>query len=111
MGILKEHGFTEIRREGVVIEDWPVRFLPVTNALEREAYLNAEISDFDGVPVRVVLAEHLVAIMLSVARLKDFARIQMFLSQAAVKIDVMEDIIQRHGLKENWDDFKRRFML
>jgi hypothetical protein len=107
---LQEHGYTEIHREGVMVEGWPVQFLPVTSALEREAYLNAEISELDGVPVRVVLPEHLLAIMLRVGRLKDFARIQMFLSQDAVKIDLAEDIIRRHGLNEKWADFKRKFL-
>ena len=73
---LREHGYTEIRREGIVVEGWPVRFLLVTEPLEREAYLNAERLDFENTPVRVALAEHLVAIMLKVGRLKYFARIQ-----------------------------------
>jgi len=107
---LKARGYTEFRNEGVVIEDWPVQFLPATTQLEREAYLNAEISNLDEVPVRVVLAEHLVGIMLSVGRPKDLARVEMFLSQDAVKIDALEDLIQRHGLAEKWDDYKRKFV-
>jgi len=106
---LKARGYTEFRNEGIVIQDWPVQFLPATTQLEREAYLNAEISNLDEVPVRVVLPEHLVAIMLSVGRPKDLARVEMFLSQGAVKIDVLEDLIQRHGLTEKWADYKRKF--
>ncbi len=106
---LKTRGYTEFRNEGVVIEGWPVQFLPATTQLEREAYLNAETSSIDEVPVRVVLAEHLVAIMLSVGRPKDLARIEMFLSQNAVKIDALEDLIERHGLTEEWDDYRRKF--
>ncbi len=105
---LKARGYTEFRNEGIVIEDWPVQFLPATTQLEREAYLNAEISNLDEVPVRVVLPEHLVAIMLSVGRPKDLARVEMFLSQDAVKIDALEDLIQRHGLTEKWDAYKRK---
>jgi len=106
---LKARGYTEFRNEGIVIEDWPVQFLPATTQLEREAYLNAEISNLDEVPVRVALPEHLVAIMLSVRRPKDLARVEMFLSQDAVKIDVLEDLIQRHGLTKEWDAYKRKF--
>ena len=106
---LKARGYTEFRNEGIVIEDWPVQFLPATTELEREAYLNAEDSKLDEVPVRVTLAEHLVAIMLKVGRPKDLARIQMFLSQDAVKIDKLKDVIQRHGLTEKWADYKRKF--
>ncbi len=106
---LKARGYTEFRNEGIVIEGWPVQFLPATTQLEREAYLNAETSSIDEVPVRVVLAEHLVAIMLCVGRPKDLARIEMFLSQNAVKIDALEDLIERHGLTEEWDDYRRKF--
>jgi hypothetical protein len=106
---LKARGYTEFRNEGIVIEDWPVQFLPATTQLEREAYLNAEISNLDEVPVRVVSPEHLVAIMLSVGRPKDFARVEMFLSQDAVRIEALQDVIQRHGLTEKWADYKRKF--
>jgi hypothetical protein len=107
---LQQRGYTETRREAIVVEGWPLQFLPVSNPLEDEAYLNAEDSNFEGIPVRVVLPEHLVAIMLKVGRLKDFARIEMFLSQDAVNRDVLEDILQRHGLGGKWDEFRNRFL-
>jgi hypothetical protein len=46
--------------------------------------------------------------MLSVGRPKDLARVEMFLSQDAVEIDALEDLIQRHGLTEKWDAFRRK---
>jgi|SRR5437588_2921454 len=106
---LKARGYTEFRNEGILVEGWPVQFMPATTDLEREAYLNAEVSNFEEVPVRVVLAEHLVAIMLKVGRLKDIARIQMFLSQDAVNSDKLEDVIKRHGLTDKWADYKKKF--
>lgn len=106
---LRARGYTEFRNEGIVIEGWPVQFLPATTDLEREAYLNAEFLNWDEVAVRVALPEHLVAIMLKVGRLKDIARVEMFLSHDAVRIDALEDVIQRHGLTEKWVDYKRRF--
>ena len=77
-----------------------------SNALEEEAYLNAAVLDFEGEPVRVMLAEHLVAIMLKAGRLKDFVRAQMFLSQEAVDLDVLMDIITRHDLEKQWTNFQ-----
>jgi len=103
---LKRRGYTEFRKEGIVIEGWPVQFLPATTDLEREAYLNAEITDFEDIQVPVVLAEHLVAIMLSVGRRKDLARIEMFLSQDAIDIAKLEDITRRHGLADKWATLK-----
>lgn len=109
MDYLKARGYTEFRNEGIVVEGWPVQFLPATTQLEREAYLNAEISNLESLSVKVVLPEHLVAIMLKVGRPKDLARVRMFLSQDAVDIEALEDVIRRHGLTEKWDDYKRKF--
>ncbi len=104
---LKAHGYKEIRGEAVVVEDWPVQFIPVSNALEEEAFLNAATLDFEGEPVRVVLAEHLVAIMLRTGRLKDLARVEMFLSQDAVDQNVVLDIVGRHKLEKQWAEFTK----
>jgi len=107
---LKALGYTEVEKEGIVVEGWPVQFVPATTPLEREAYLNAQILNVDEVPVRVVLPEHLSAIMLNVGRTKDIARIKMFLSQDAVKLTALEDVINRHGLSQKWRDYKRKFL-
>jgi hypothetical protein len=105
---LKERGYTEVRGEAIVVEDWPLQFIPVSNALEEEAYLNATTLDFEGEPVRVLLAEHLVAIMLKASRLKDLARVQMFLAQDAVDREILNDIITRHHLEKQWASFQNR---
>ena len=107
---LSSRGYSEIRGEGIVVEGWPVQFLPVSNPLEDEACLNACEQRSDDVTVRVVQPEHLVAIMLRTGRLKDFARIQMFLSQDAINAEVLDDILQRHGLDGKWSDFRDRFL-
>ena len=105
---LKARGYNEIRGEAVVVEDWPVQFIPVSSALEEEAYLNAATVEFEGEPVRVVLAEHLVAIMINVGRLKDLARAQMFLAQEAVDRELLLEIIGRHGLQSKWAEFESK---
>jgi hypothetical protein len=107
---LSSRGYREIRGEGIVIEGWPVQFLPVSNALEHEAYLNAMDQNTDDVTVRVVQPEHLVAMMLKTGRLKDFARIQMFLSQDVINSEVLNDVLQRHDLTQKWNDFRDRFL-
>ena len=38
---LNARGYTEVRGEAIVVGDWPVQFIPVSNELEEEAYLNA----------------------------------------------------------------------
>lgn len=64
--------------------------------------------DFEGEPVRVFLAEHLVAIMLKTARLKDLPRVQMFISQEAIDHEILRDIITRHKLEKQWASFQSR---
>jgi hypothetical protein len=108
LNYLKARGYTEWRNEGIVIEGWPVQFMPVSTALEREAYENAQDKDVDGVRARVVLPEHLVAIMLQVGRLKDLARVDMFLSQRAVNIEALNDILERHKLSDRFAEYQKR---
>jgi hypothetical protein len=106
---LKGRGYTEIQKEGIVVEGWPVQFIPVNNALEREAYLNAQLLDYEEVSVRVVLPEHLVAIALNVARFKDLARVEMFLMQKEVDLNALQDVVRRHGLSDKWIEFKTKY--
>ena len=105
---LKARGYTKIEKEGIVVEGWPVQFLPATTPLEHEAYLKAQVIEVEGVPVRVARPEHLVAIMVKVGRQKDIARIAMFLSQDAVEVSALEDVISRHGLSNKWLEHKRQ---
>ncbi len=91
-----------------MIEGWPVQFMPVENALEREAYEKAQYQDVDAVRVRVVSPEHLVAIMLQVGRGKDLARVDMFLAQRAVDLEELSDILDRHGLSDRFAEYGER---
>jgi hypothetical protein len=111
LNYLKARGYNEWLNEGIIIEGWPVQFMPVANALEREAYESAQEQDVDGVRVRVVLPEHLVAIMLQVGRLKDYARVEMFLNQRAVNIEALNDILERHKLSDKFAEYQKRSTL
>src|SRR5437879_3244569 len=102
---LRDRGYSEMRGEALIIEDWPVQFMPVSNALEEEAYMNAETLPFEDTPVRVVLAEHLVAIMLKLGRPKDFAGVQMFFAHDAVEREALMNVIVENELDEQWEAF------
>ena len=83
----------------------------VDGAIENYAVAGAaQTLDYEGTPVRVVLAEYLLAIMLKVGRLKDYARIEMFVKQDAVDYERFEEIIARYGLQEKWLEYKRKFL-
>ena len=67
-----------IEREYIVIEGWPVQFLPPGTPLVAEALQEAEVKDVDGTAARVLTAEHLAAIALQTGRAKDKARLLQF---------------------------------
>jgi hypothetical protein len=96
--------------EHIVIGDWPVQFLTPANSLEQEALAEAIPIDVEGVPTRVMTAEHLVAIALNTGRAKDFTRIVQFLEQDAVNRDKLNGILSKHGLAGKWKKARRRFL-
>jgi hypothetical protein len=111
---LKAKGYEEHRREGLLIEGWPVQFLPVASDLDAEALAQAQeveirTHEVDGsVWTRVLRAEHLVATCLRVGRPKDFIRAAQFLEERAVDIAALCQVLRRHGLSEAWRTFCRR---
>src|SRR5262249_58174626 len=101
---LKSKGYTEHRSEGIVIEGWPVQFLSVANALDAEALVEAEeiVVEFSesemSLRTRILRPEHLVATALLVGRPKDHVRVAQFLSESAVDLGALCDLLVRHGL-------------
>ena len=106
---LKHLGYTP-QGECVVIEGWPVQFLPVYNKLTEEALKQAIEVQFGEAPTRVLSAEYLAAIMLETGRSKDLARLVQFFESDALDLEILEDIVERHGLKKQWKIFQKRFL-
>jgi hypothetical protein len=95
------------KREHVEIEGWDVQFLLYDqDEITREAVENPNIFDFEGVDVRVMIPEYLVAIMLKTGRAKDYARATAFLEQAKVDVDALSVLISRFGLEEQWQKLR-----
>lgn len=95
--------------EAVRVGAWPVQFIPAFSPLTREAMEQADTADFEGVPFRVVRAEYLAVIALSVGRAKDFTRILALLESGSVSRDEIARLAARHGLREAWKRFETRF--
>jgi hypothetical protein len=96
-------GYTEWHKEGLIIGDWPVQFLPVASDLDAEALEQAletqlEMSPGAFVQTRILRAEHLVAIALKVSRPKDRLRVVAFLTEHAVEPAELCALLERHGL-------------
>jgi hypothetical protein len=106
---LAAKGYREWKAEGLVIEGWPVQFLPVADALDAEALESAPSIDLEvtvngsTVPVRILTAEHVVANAVKVGRSKDINRIAQFLEEGAFDYDRLCDILSRHALRAQWE--------
>lgn len=97
--------------EAIEIEGWPVQFLPAFNPLLEESLAKATEIQFKGTPTRVMRAEHLTAVMLQTGRAKDYSRIIQFLEEDAIEWPLLADVLARHGLTGQWEEFRRRFQL
>jgi hypothetical protein len=106
---LKARGYT-VQDEHIVIHDWPVQFLPPSNALEEEAVEEAVQTTAEGITTWVISAEHLVAIALQIGRSKDHIRVLQFIERNAVDRGKLQEIIQKHGLDARWKEFERKYL-
>ena len=105
----REHGW-RAEGEAVQVGAWPTQFIPAFDALTREAMEQAEVADFDGAPLRVVRADHLAVIALSVGRAKDYARVLALLESGAATRQGIATLAARHGLTPAWQRFQTRFL-
>ena len=95
--------------EAIRVGDWPVQFIPAFSTLTREAIRDAETGDLDGIPLRVIRADYLAVIALSVGRAKDFARVLALREAGAVTDEEISDLAIRHNLTAEWNLFRERF--
>lgn len=96
--------------EYIIIEGWPVQFLPTGNPLEEEALEQATETQLDGVRTWVMTAEHLVSIALKLGRPKDYGRILQFIEAGILDSKKLDAILSRHQLLETWEGFGDRFL-
>lgn len=110
VGYLAGKGYADWREEGIVIEGWPVQFLPVADDLDAEALDRAERIELEidpsrgAVSTRVLTPEYVVATALRVGRPKDRVRITQFLEEDAVDLDALCGVLARHGLSQKWNE-------
>ena len=109
MRYLRSRGYSDFRNEGIMIEGWPVQFLPVSDPLDAEALDKAEEVEIKvnggRVRARVLKPEHLVALALRVGRAKDVLRAIQFLQEKVVNLRKLKAVLIRHGLLANWKRF------
>lgn len=98
------------RGNAILIEGWPVQFLPADQPLVTEAVRQAVTRESDDLMTRVMTAEHLMAIALQTGRAKDHARLVMFVEANVADKDRLRDILSRHSLLDAWTTFENRFL-
>jgi hypothetical protein len=79
---------------------WPLQILPDANPLITEAIREATEVDFNGVMTRIFTAEHLCAIALQTGRLKDYARVSLFLEAGKVDEVVLATLAKKYNLED-----------
>jgi hypothetical protein len=89
-----------VQHEHIVIEGVPVQVIPAHNLLAEEAVREASTLDFEGVPVRVMRPEHLIALYLEPAARtrKRLERVASLLEDAAVDRSRLDAILSRYRL-------------
>jgi hypothetical protein len=98
---LRARGYAE-EGDCVNLEGVPVQFVPVYNELLEEALSEARETLYQGTPVRVLRAEHLAAVAVQTGRDKDRQRVSLLREQAALDVDYLKSVLERHGLAAKW---------
>lgn len=96
-------------REYIIVGDWPVRFLPPSDALDEEALIQAIEADVDGTKTQVMTADHFVAIALRTGRAKDKIRVEQFIESGVLDPARLDDILTGHGLLAKWEKSMRQY--
>jgi hypothetical protein len=99
----KTRGFP-VDAEHILIHGVPVQFLPAHNALAESAVATARTLDYDGVPVRVIDPEHLVALAFQAVGHKRRERAWQMIEVGAVNSQRLRELLLAHGITLEIDD-------
>lgn len=106
---LKKRGYAA-KAEAILVEGWPVQFLPSYNALIDEAMSHARAVKYRRVSTNIFTAEYLAAIMLQTGRNKDYLRLVQFCESKIIDQKIFNSIVKRYQLQEKWHQFQVKFL-
>lgn len=107
---LEKLGYQPVK-EGVMIEDWLVQFVPAFAPIQEEAIAQARRVAYGKTHTWIFGPEHLAAELLRSGRRKDQVRVIGLIEAGQVDMPAFRDIVQRSGLAEKWSEFAARFNL
>ena len=93
----QSRGFT-VDAEHVMVHGVPVQILPAYNALVTEAIQTARVHHYQGVPVRVVDPEHLIALALQAGGARRRERAWLLLQAGVADRLRLRALLQAHGI-------------
>lgn len=99
-------GYSAVK-EGVLIEDWLVQFIPAGESTQAEALLNTHNVRYVNTETRIFSPEHLAAELLRSGRLKDYVRVEALIQSGKMDMDIFHDIVRRHNLDDKWRKFSK----
>jgi len=95
---LRRHGYA-FDAEHVLMYQTPVQFLPAYNSLAEESVDHAIVHDYDGVEVRVISAEHLVALALQTGGRHRMIRAEALLESNILDQEKLDAILAAHNIR------------
>lgn len=101
---LKELGYPPVK-EGVLIEDWLVQFIPASESTQEGALKNARTAKYGNTETRIFSPEWLAAELLRSGRLKDYARVEALIDSGKLDMNTFLGIVKKHGLEDKWNRF------
>jgi hypothetical protein len=100
---LKELGYTLWEDDKIIVEGWPLQFLPANKKIEMEAIEHAlEKPLADGVNVFVPPPEYLMIIAIDLGRPKDVIRLEQFYTEDVYEPAKLDELLRIHGLTGKW---------
>jgi len=96
---------------GILIEDWPVQFIPVAETVQEEAVMQARQVEHGQTPTLIFTADYLAAELLRSGRPKDHLRVNDLIRFKHVDMETFREIVRRNGLDAKWKQFVSRYEL
>jgi predicted nucleotidyltransferase len=94
--------------EHILIEGFPVQFIPASAGVEKEAIEHAKKVAYSGVETKVLSAEYLIAIALKVGRRKDFEKVTRLFDQSKVDKIALKKVLEKHHLLDRFKKWKEK---
>jgi len=91
--------------EHIIIEGVPVQFIPV-DEFEKEAVENARMTEYEGIPTKIIQPEYLLAILLRAGRKKDIEKVERLIEQTDLDREKLDSLLSRLNLKEKFTSLK-----